>query len=140
MSCKAECTGSEPPKDLNVIFRLYCTGVDAKGAKSEEDLKANWNGKLANKTGSQVVKAKGTLFRPKTLKGPSLEYNLVAEHPAAKEKCVGAKVAVSKPVTAGQNPSMLIQGHADTSDPKDLAQRQRRLHFPIHCPAKPLGC
>ncbi len=168
MSCKVDATGSEPPKDLNVIFRLYCTGLDAKGAKAEEDLKANWSAKLAKKAGSQVVKAKGTLFRPKNLKGPSLEYHLVAEHPGAKEKCVSAKVTVaagievqaesltqenflsngviplldikgrlpemlasaisaaSKPGKGGQNPSMLIQGHADTSDSKGLERSQLR--------------
>lgn len=167
MSCKVDATGSEP-KNLNVIFRLYCTWLDAKGAKAEEDLKANWSAKLAKKAGSQVVKAKGTLFRPKTLKGPSLEYHLVAEHPGAKEKCASAKVAVaagievqaesltqenflpngviplldikgrlpemlasaisaaSKPGKGGQNPSMLIQGHADTSDSKGLERSQLR--------------
>jgi hypothetical protein len=38
MSCKVDANGSEPPKDLNLTFRLYCSGVDAKGAKSDEDL------------------------------------------------------------------------------------------------------
>ncbi len=112
MSCKVEASGSEPPKDLSVIFRLYCTGVNAKGAKVEEDLKANWSAKLAKKTGSQVVKAKGTLFRPKTLKGPSLEYHLVAEHPGAKEKCVSAKVAVGGKIQI-QSESLLLD-HFDT--------------------------
>jgi hypothetical protein len=168
MSCKVDASGSEPPKDLNVTFRLFCSGVDAKGAKTEEDLKANWSAKLANKTGSQVVAAKGTLFRPKTLNGASLEYHLTAEHPAAKEKCASAKAAVSgaleveaesllqehflpggvvplldikgrlpemlasaiaaasKPGKSGQNPSLLIQGHADTSDSKGVERSQLR--------------
>jgi hypothetical protein len=168
MSCKVDANGSEPPKDLNLTFRLYCSGVDAKGAKSDEDLKANWSGTLAKKSGSQVVKAKGTLFRPKTLTGPNLEYHLVAEHPGAKEKCVSAKVAVageievqaasltqehfisggviplldtkgrlpemlasaiaaaSKPGKGGQNPAMLIQGHADTSDAMGVERSQLR--------------
>lgn len=168
MSCKVDASGSEAPKDLNVTFRLYCSGVDAKGAKTEEDLKANWSAKLANKSGSQVVKAKGTLFRPKTLMGASLEYHLAAEHPAAKENCLSTKVAVageievqaesltqehflsvgvmplldtkgrlpemlasaiaaaSKPAKGGQSPSMLIQGHAETSDPKGVERSQLR--------------
>jgi len=86
MSCQAKGTSSEAPTKLRVIFRLYVSYQDDKGATVKEDLKASWEGFMEGKVDQQTVKAKGTLYRPNAPLGTKLQYQLVAEHPEAADK------------------------------------------------------
>ena len=157
MSCKLAATGKAPAK-ASVIFRLFCSYQDAKGAKVKEDLKANWPTKLQAIEGEQVVKASGTLKKTKAGPGSEVEYYLRAEIAGVKEKCESpvsmlvvktqAQVAylgsgnfsadgvmvlidskgelfevlantlraASEPGPGKQLPTLLVQGHASSSD------------------------
>jgi|GEM_PF-2509126 len=90
MSVAAKASGDRIAGD--VAFRLVCTLPSAEGQAVIEDQSATFSGKIVDGT----AKGTGKLLSPKfpATAGTKLKYQVVAEHPDAKEKCDSPAVEV----------------------------------------------